>query len=451
MILIFILFCLVIGLINLRTNTIFTLILGIFGLFFFMNGNNIFLALQQLVTIPSIIFSNVGTMLLIVVMIELFVLSSLLNLINIDFIIDRHIHYYPEKVQKLIVIFLSLLSTNVDLTNSDIVEHYDEHYNLNSAVMPFVNPLSITSIFMSALLIQFASINGLKDLSVIFLVVVNIPAIWWLQKTLINLYFDISTNYKVSEKNISLIRPTVEVKQSHTVQLSLNGHRFIRRVLLIIAISIIPVIFIPLYRVGVYFVSLLGLLILYTVYLGVKAVYTERIMAEEQIYQTIRDSILAIGPEILSFVLVLIMTSNAYNFLNSYYSNSYSITQLYAIALLALVIGMLTFKDYLFGFAFALPITLIWITGNFAVNTESIEALYISFISIATLIQIFYFIDFNYVNKALIIDLAVLFIVTVTTLLALYFSNVEIAFTVFTIWGLIYIISLGIASNRKSV
>lgn len=449
MILVYLLFCIVIGLINRRTNPIFSLILGIFGLNFFLNGNSIIGAAQSLVAIPKVMLQNVPAVLLVVIIILLFILSNLLNLINIDFIIDRYFGRFSYRRQQLFTYIITYFSTNLDLSNSDIGIHHRNVYDINSGILPFANPISIIVIFISTLLVMFDSINGIGVGAATFIVLFNIPAIWWAFKTLIQLIYNKQPNYKINKTNMNQIRPSIEIEQSRIIQTSLNGRRFIIRCLFLLVPAFILSFFMPAYKIFMFFIFYIALLIVYSIYLGVKAVYGERIMPEEAIYRTIQNSILGIGPELISFLLTLIFTSLSYDYIERFYANTYSVGQLYLLSIIGLLIGMVLFKDYLIGIAMALPITLIWITSNYSIDSDSIQSLYISLISLATLIQIFYLVDTTKVTIDMIVDLSILVLVTLTVILTVYAGGFITGFTAFVVFGLIYVITYMFRNSRK--
>ncbi len=449
MILVYILFCIIIGLINRKTNVIFSLLLGILGLNYFINGNDAIDAIRSLITIPNVILQNPQAVLLVVIIILLFILSNLLNLINIDFILDRQIGRYSQRRQELITFIVTFLSTNLDLSNSDIGVHHRSVYDINSGITPFLNPFSIIVIFISTLLVMFDTVNGIGVGTATAIVLLNVPAAWWALKTLVQLIYNKQPQYQVDKHNINLIRPSIEVEQSLVVQTSLNGKRFIKRCIQLLIPGIIIGLLIPMYKIYMVIITYIVLLILYTIYLGVKAVYEERIMPEEEIYRTIRNSILGIGPELISFLLTLIFTSLSFDYIERFYANIYSVEQLYLLAIIALLVGMVLFKDYLIAIAMALPITLIWITSNYSIDSASVHALYISIISIATLIQILYIIDFSTISKAGILDLIILIIVTLAVISAIYLSGIYAGFTLFVIFALILIVVYMIKGSRE--
>ncbi len=450
MILVYLLFCIVIGLINRKTNPIFSLLLGIFGLNFFLNGNSILGAAQSLVAIPKVMLQNPSAVLLVIIIILLFILSNLLNLINIDFILDRHIGRFSYRRQQLITYVITFFSTNLDLSNSDIGIHHRRVYDLNSGILPFANPISIVVIFISTLLVMFETVNGVGVGTATLIVLLNVPAIWWAFKTLTQLIYKRLPDYRINKTNMKLVRPSIEIHQSRVVQTSLNGRRFIIRSVQLLVPSVLVSLFAPAYRIYMFFILYIILLICYSIYLGVKAVYQERIMAEEEIYRTIQNSILGIGPELIGFLLALIFTSLSYDFLERFYANGYSVGQFYILAIVGLIIGMVLFKDYLIGIAMALPITLIWITSNYSIDADSIQSLYVSLISTATLIQIFYLVDMSEVTSRMVIDLVVLFGVTIITTLVIMISGILVGFTVFIVFALVYIIIYMIRNARKS-
>lgn len=449
MILVYLVFCIVIGLINRRTNVIFALILGILGLNFFLNGNSIIGALQSLVAIPKVMLNNPQAILLLVIITLLFILSNLLNLINIDFIIDRYVGKFSYRRQQLITFFITFFSTNMDFSNSDIGIHHRRVYNINSGITPFLNPFSIIVIFISTLLVMFYNINGIGAGLATYIVLLNIPAAWWSFKSLTQLIMRREIYYRINKSNLNLIRPSIEIEQSLIVQTSLNGRRFAKRCLQLLIIPAILMFTVAKYRIYFFFISYISLLIAYTVYLGVKAVYEERIMAEEEIYRTIRNSILGIGPELISFLLTLIFTSLSYDYIERFYANVYSIQQLYLLAIIAVLIGMILFKDYLIGLAMAFPITLIWINSNYAIDSESIQILYISLISIVTFIQILYIIDFDKVSKRVIVDMIIFTIVTFSVIFEMYKWGILAGFTLFVIYCLAYIIIQMFINSRE--
>ncbi len=449
MILVYLLFCILIGLINNKTNVIFALLLGIFGLNFLLNGNQIIPAIQSLIAIPKVMLTSPTAILLVAIIILVFILSNLLNLINLDFIIDRWIGRFSTRKQQVIVFFVSFFSTNLDLSNSDIRVHHKNVYDINSGILPFINPVSIVVIFISTLLVMFDNVNGLEVTTVGFIVLLNVPALWWAFKTMVHLAYNHDVEYKINNFNMNLVRPSIDVQQSLIVQQSLRGRRFLRMLALLLIPSIIPAIIIPKNKVFVYIISYLILLIGYAIYLGVKAVYEERIMAEEEIYRTIRNSVLGIGPELISFLLTMIFTSLSYDYINRFYANNYNIEQLYLLAIIGLLIGMILFKDYIIGIAMALPITLVWITSNYAIESDAIEVLYISIISIATLIQILYLIDFRKATKALVVDISILIFVTCTIMVMGYMYGRTAGFTLFVVYALVYIMVFMFRSNRS--
>lgn len=450
MILVYLLFCIVIGLINSRTNVIFSLLLGIFGLNFFLNGNSLIGAAESLVAIPKVMLQNPQAILLVIIIILLFILSNLLNLINIDFILDRYVGRFSHRRQELITYLITFFSTNLDLSNSDIGLHHRKVYDLNSSILPFANPISIIVIFISTLLVMFDSVNGIGIGTATFIVLLNIPAIWWAFKSLVQLIYQQLPDYQINKQNMNLVRPSIEIHQSRVIQTSLNGRRFIKRCLQLIIPAILISFFVQQYQVFMFFIIYIILLISYSIYLGVKAVYEERIMAEEEIYRTIQNSVLGIGPELISFLLTLIFTSLSYDYIERFYANIYSAGQLYILAIIGLLIGMILFKDYLIGIAMALPITLIWITSNYAIDAVSIQGLYVSLISIATLIQIFYLVDMTNVTTRMIIDLTVLFIVTVSITLLTFLFGLISGFTLFVMYVLGYIIIYMFRNSRKT-
>lgn len=448
MIFIYIMFFLLIGFINRRTNVIFSLILGIFGLNYFLNGNDLILALQSVVAVPKVMAQNLQAVFLVVIVILLFILSNLLNLINIDFLVDRYVDRFSHRRQKLITFFITLFSTNLELSNSDIGRHHRKVFDLNSGIMPFLNPFSIIVIFISSLLIMFDTVNGIGVGMALFIILLNIPAIWWAFKTLVQLVFNREIDYRINKFNMNLIRPSIEVVQSRGIQKSLNGRRFLLRCIQFIVIPIVLTFIIPNYKAYVFIISYILILIAYTVYLGVKAVYEERIMPEEEIYRTMRSSILGIGPELVSFLLTLIFTSLSYDYIARYYANIYSTEQLYILSIIGLLIGLILFKDYLIGLAMALPITLIWITSDYSINLESIQMLYISLISIATLIQIIFLIDFKYTSKAHVIDLTMMCTVTVLVLAGILLSGFVTGVIIFAIMAISYLLYFMISRTR---
>lgn len=439
MVLIFIIYCVIIGIIGRKTNSIFSLILGIFGLNYFLNGNQFFGALQTLVSLLASLVADKAAMALVIIIVLIFVLSNLLNLINIDFVVDRQLSRYSRRVQEFIVVLISGLATNLDLSNSDTAVHHRDQFELNSGIIPFINPFSIIVIFLSTLLVMFDSINGLNNDIVWFVVLINIPAIWWFIKSIINLLFKYRVDYEVNKEILNLVRPSIKIKQSRIVQTSLNGKRFMQRLLMICLMAVIPAIFVEDQFAVFFFFAIIGI-ISYTIYLGVKAVYEERIMAEEQIYITIRDSVLGIGPELINFLLILIFTSLSYDFLNVYYAGNYSVLQLIGLSVISLFIGMFAYRDYLFGFAMALPITLLWATSSYAIDTNNIESFYIGLISLATLVQIFQLIDYSNVSFKMILDLSYLVLVVISTLVMNYLGGIEYAFTTFVVFIIMYLI-----------
>ncbi len=451
MILIFILFCFVIGFIGRKTNSIFSLILGIFGLTYFTNGNSMLAATQSLVQLPALLLDNSSAMFLIVILLLLFILSNLLNLINIDYVVDRKISTYNRKMQQFIVVILSFFATNLDLSNSDIAANHKDSFELNSGITPFINPISIMVIFLSSLLLMFNGINGLNPNVITLLLMFNIPAIWWLFKSIVNLLFKYHIDYPLNYQNLNKVRPSIEIRQSYKVQTDLSGTRFLKKTFQIALFSVIPTLFLKQYKVVAFMICFLILMILYSIRVGVIAVYNERIMSEEQIYITIRDSLLGIGPELVSFLLVLVFTSLAYDFIERFYASSYTTNQLFVLALLALAIGMVMYKDYLMGFAFALPITLVWVTSNYAIDEHAIRSLYITLLSIATLFQIFYYIDLKKINGRAFLDLTVMLGVVICTLLTMYLANVNLAIILFIIFALMYIISLLLFSRKARI
>lgn len=450
MILVYLLFCIVIGLINSRTNVIFSLLLAIFGLNFFLNGNSIIGAAESLVAIPKVMLQNPQAVLLVVIIILLFILSNLLNLINIDFILDRYVGKFSHRRQELITYLITFFSTNLDLSNSDIAIHHRKVYDLNSGIFPFANPISIIVIFISTLLVMFDSVNGIGVGSATFIVLLNIPAIWWAFKSLVQLVYKRLPDYSINQGNMNLIRPSIEIHQSRLVQTSLNGRKIIKHCGLLLIPALAISFFMPSYRIFIFVIIYLILLICYAIYLGVKAVYEERIMAEEEIYRTIQNSILGIGPELISFLLTLIFTSLSYDYLERFYANIYSAGQLYLLAMIGLLIGMILFKDYLIGIAMALPITLIWITSNYSIDSSAIHSLYVSLISLATLIQIFYLVDMSTISKRMVIDLFVLCWVTISIMLLIVFKGLIAGFTLFVIYVLLYTIIYMFKNSRKS-
>ncbi len=450
MILVYLLFCIIIGLINNRTNIIFALLLGILGLNFFLNGNDIVAAAQSLVAIPKMLLISPEAVLLLVVIILLFILSNLLNLINIDFLIDRYAGRFSYRKQQLFTFIISFLSTNLDFANSDISVHHRKVYDINSGIMPFLNMFSIVVIFISTLLVMFDTVNGISLGVATFIVLFNIPAIWWAYKTLIQIVYNKQPDYKINKYNMNLIRPSIDVAQSRVVQTSLNGRRFIKRVAILFPVSLVITFFVPKYQFFAFLIIYLILVIAYTMYLGVKAVYEERIMPEEEIYRTIRNSMLGIGPELISFLLTLIFTSLSYDYIERFYANIYSSSQLFLLALIGLLIGMMLFKDYLIGLAMALPITLVWITSNYSIDEESIQILYISLISIATLIQIFYLLKYDEFNKEMILDLLLLVFVTITTIIIAFYAGLTAGLTLFVVYAIIYICIFMFRQSREN-
>lgn len=441
MILIYLLFCLIVGYINRKTGPIFAMLVGIFGLNYFLNGNDLFLALRSLVALPTVLLANPQSLLFVLIILFLFIFSSLSNLINIDFIIERGLGKLSQKSQRLVVIVLSMFSTNLDLSNSEITEHHYRDFDLNSGILPFVNPMSIMLIFITTLLVMFDSINELSVSQVFLVSLLNIPAIWWLIKTIIQLIGNYEVRYTTHKQNMFYIRPSIDVPQSVKVQTNLNGKVYAKRLLQFLLLPIIPALLAPEYKILFFIIYYLITIIFYSIYLGVKAVYEERIMAEELIYATIRDSILGIGPELISFLLVLVYSSLAYDFINRFYTNVYTTEQLYLLALIGLIIGMITFKDYLFGIAFSLPILLTWISLMAINDIPMVFAVFVSFISIATLIQIYFLIDMNKLTKRGMIDLSYLTVITLSTVLVLYTVGYFVAFIIFILFVLIYLIA----------
>ncbi len=442
MILVYLLFCIVIGLINRRTNMTYALILGIFGLNFFLNGNILVSALQSIVYVPKIIVSNTQVMLLVTIIILLFILSNLLNLINVDILIDKKVQTYSKRRQELIAFFLSFFSTNLEMSNSDIGVHHKRVFAINSGITPFVNPISINVIFLSTLLIMFDKVNGLNTFASVFLIVINIPAIWWIFKQLAQIIVNYKLTFTPIVRNMNLIRPSIEVFQTDVVQKSISGSTFLSKLGQFLALAIFFSLFIPSYKIYAIVIIYLLLLILYCIHLGVKAAYVERIMAEEEIYRTIRDSILGIGPELLNFCLVLIFSSLSYDYIARYYANVYNPQILFILMIIGLIVGMSLFKDYLIGITIAMPLSLIWITSNYAINSSAIDTMYVCLISTATLIQILYLINIRKVGTREAIDLSILIAVSLSTILVLLYVGIVPAVTLFTIYAIIYILIL---------
>lgn len=448
MILVYLIFCIVIGLINRKTNVIFALILGIFGLNFFLNGNSIIGGIQTLITVPRVMLQNPQAVFLVIIIILLFILSNLLNLINIDFLVDRYVGKFSPRRQQIITFFISFLSTNLDLSNSDIGKHHSKVFDINSWIMPFLNPFSIIVIFTSSLLVMFDTVNGVTTLVASLIIIMNIPALWWAFKTLVSLVYRKNPNYEINEYNMNLIRPSIKVEQSRAVQTTLNGKRFIKRCIQLSLFAIVIGLTSPSYKIYIAIISYLLILITYVIYLGVKAVYEERIMAEEEIYRTIRNSVLGMGPELVSFLLTLIFTSLSYDYIAKFYANIYSIEQLFILSLIGLLIGMILFKDYLIGISMALPITLIWATSNYSIDFAAIQSLYIVLVSLATLIQIFYLIDFKKVGRKERIDLMILSLVTGSQLIMIYLIGLEAGITLFAIEAISYLIYHMISAKK---
>lgn len=441
MILIYLLFCLVIGYINRKTGAIFAMILGIFGLNYFLNGNDLYQALRSLIALPNIILKTPEAILLVVIILLLFIFSNLSNLINVDFIIERGLGKLSVKKQRLIVIILSMFSTNLDLSNSEITEHHRRDFELNSGILPFINPISIMVMFITTLLVMFDRVNQISVGAIYFVTLINIPVLWWLLKTVIHFVGNYEVRYITHKRNLFYIRPSIDVEQSTKIQTSLNGKIYSKRLLQLLIPPIFPTLMMTNYKPLYFIIFYLVTIILYTIYLGVKAVYEERIMSEEVIYSTIRDSILGIGPEIISFLLVLVYTSLSYDFINRFYTNVYTAEQLYLLALIGLIIGMMTFKDYLFGIAFSLPITLIWISTTYISDLSIVYVLFTSFIAIATIIQIYFLVDMNNLSKRGAIDLGYLTLVTAATVITLYSVGILMAALIFALLALIYLIS----------
>lgn len=449
MILVYLLFCIVIGLINSKTNPLFSLLLGILGLNFFINGNDMLAALQSLVAIPKILGQDTETLLLVLIIILLFILSNLLNLVNIDFMIDRYVGRFSYRSQQLITFLITFLSTNMDFSNSDIGIHHRKTYDINSGITPFLNMFSIIAIFISTILVMFYTINGIGVWAASLIVIFNVPAIWWAYKTLVQLAFNKLPDYKIDKNNMHLVRPSIEIHQSRIVQTTLNGKVFIKRCLQLLLLSLAASILIPANRIFYVLIIFISLLICYAIFLGVKAVYEERIMAEEEIYRTIQNSIIGIGPELLSFLLTLIFTSLSYDFLNRFYANTYSIEALFGLSIIGLLIGMILFKDYLIAIAMAMPISLIWISSNYATSGDSIHIMYISLISLATLIQIFYIIDFSNFDKRMVLDLSLLVLVTLSTIVVLYFFGLVGGITTLVLYGIAHVLFYMLRSYKE--
>lgn len=448
MIILYLLFCIVVGLIYRKTNVIYALLLGIFGLDFFLNGNSLIKAAQTIVAIPKVVVQNPPILFLNIIIIQLFILSNLFKLINIVYLIDYNVSKLSDRKQKFIILFITFFSTNLDFSNSDIEKNHKSIYDLNSGITPFLNPISIYVIFISTLLLMFTDINKLNANTVPVLILINIPVIWWTFKTILQILYKKVYNYEIKKDNMELIRPSIDVEKINLNKPSINSKEFFRNCAILFVPALAFMLIMPGYRFYILIISYLLLVIIYTVYLGVKIVYEERTIAEEQIYITIKNSILGVGIEILSFMLTLMFTSLSYDFIERFYANNYSAVQLYMCVLITILIGILIFKDYLVAIALSMPIILIWTTSNYSIDSQLISIIYISLISIVSLAQIFLLIDFRCLRFEHYVDILMLSSVTVCVIVSLIYGRFVLGFIVFLLFQVAYIFIIRIINIR---
>lgn len=146
--------------------------------------NAVIIYLKQLTIILSYSFFGYAIILLIII----YLISELILLLGFQKFVEQKMVFLNERWQKLYVLIMSILSTNIVLDDSYIIKKYPSIFYTNSFLLSTLNPLSITYLTV-VIIVSSVFMTEYGNFSLIFLVT-NFFALFWFVKNIIDIIFD---------------------------------------------------------------------------------------------------------------------------------------------------------------------------------------------------------------------------------------------------------------------
>lgn len=408
MIIIYVLLSLLMAYFYKKTNIYWSLILGSFIMLIFLNGYDLVAAFNQYISTIVNVLTDSYLLLVFVIASFIFVASDLYSLVNHDIIMEKMIRQRSPKMQKIILVIISILATNFDFTNLNIVKENEDAYTSSSIVLPFLNVFSLFIVFVYALFtVVFQDLKFSVELfqtAIVF----NIFALWWLGKQIIDILLNYDLKYKFNQDTVERILPDTNVQKSNSVQIGIKART---QLIVLVVIGVVGL------GITYFFFdnNILSLLMVitfmylcYNFFTAQQCVYKYKLYSEETIYETMYTSFMKIGGEIFSFLLGITFAQIAYTFLNqfeTFLEINTSFLFLISSAILIISLFYLLFKTYIIVIVLVLPMVAVIMSEMSVLGESGIFIFFAVFISVITFMQLVTAVDFSRLKLKTINDL----------------------------------------------
>lgn len=408
MIIIYVLLSLLMAYFYKKTNIYWSLILGSFIMLIFLNGYDLVAAFNQYISTIVNVLTDSYLLLVFVIASFIFVASDLYSLVNHDIIMEKMIRQRSPKMQKIILVIISILATNFDFTNLNIVKENEDAYTSSSIVLPFLNVFSLFIVFVYALFtVVFQDLKFSVELfqtAIVF----NIFALWWLGKQIIDILLNYDLKYKFNQDIVERILPDTNVQKSNSVQIGIKART---QLIVLVVIGVVGL------GITYFFFdnNILSLLMVitfmylcYNFFTAQQCVYKYKLYSEETIYETMYTSFMKIGGEIFSFLLGITFAQIAYTFLNqfeTFLEINTSFLFLISSAILIISLFYLLFKTYIIVIVLVLPMVAVIMSEMSVLGESGIFIFFAVFISVITFMQLVTAVDFSRLKLKTINDL----------------------------------------------
>lgn len=408
MIIIYVLLSLLMAYFYKKTNIYWSLILGSFIMLIFLNGYDLVAAFNQYISTIVNVLTDSYLLLVFVIASFIFVASDLYSLVNHDIIMEKMIRQRSPKIQKIILVIISILATNFDFTNLNIVKENEDAYTSSSIVLPFLNVFSLFIVFVYALFtVVFQDLKFSVELfqtAIVF----NIFALWWLGKQIIDILLNYDLKYKFNQDIVERILPDTNVQKSNSVQIGIKART---QLIVLVVIGVVGL------GITYFFFdnNILSLLMVitfmylcYNFFTAQQCVYKYKLYSEETIYETMYTSFMKIGGEIFSFLLGITFAQIAYTFLNqfeTFLEINTSFLFLISSAILIISLFYLLFKTYIIVIVLVLPMVAVIMSEMSVLGESGIFIFFAVFISVITFMQLVTAVDFSRLKLKTINDL----------------------------------------------
>ncbi|MGL4589125.1 MAG: hypothetical protein ACRCUP_02645 [Mycoplasmatales bacterium] len=424
------------------SNTNTAIVIGIFLILFLSNTNPIAVILKYVNILLG--FLTIDHILLLVLVFNFYILSELFYLVGVDRHLNNYINRHSLKYKNIISHLLLAFSNVFEITSIDYIRKNIARFAVSAFVMPMFGVLSLFS--LNIIIMTHLLIPQIDSRMYVLLFLLNLPALWWFLKRLIDYSFNYAIGYHIDLKRIFEFVPSSKLSIEHSPKTDLKLHLLIAVFYSVIAIS----------SFFVFNLSFIALLVLFTFFVLVHLiifaeiqVYAHDYFQEKDIYLAIWSGIQAIFPKAINVILIYALTFVYYDFLKVNVSfNNFSTATFYLFITLFILILSIAFQNYLMTLAFAMPTGLIFL-NNFRAF-DSFYLVSISFIiSLTVLFQILSFFKNGFKDWRVFSDLSIMFIVVLICYTAYLFTlSISFIFITLLIALLIYIIYVSKAKKR---